>query len=95
MFRQVIAAGMAALYLLFVVFTHGSFAMHSTYAATGDYNVCGCGCTPENRVSNNCCCSKKRQQPLRIHEEDTDASTDNRRNEPDEFISRSNSVSTT
>jgi hypothetical protein len=75
--RNVIAAGMTALYLVIIFSPLMPFAMHSAGATravvrecSGDCNLCGC--SPESRASHTCCCSKKRQQMASTHEDDED-----------------------
>ncbi len=79
--RHIIAAGMAALYLLMVFSPLASFAMHGTKSAAmgireciGDCNLCGC--SPESRAAHTCCCAKKKQQQTHAHDDHQDGASD-------------------
>jgi hypothetical protein len=89
MLRQIIAAGMTALYLMIIFTPLASFAMSGTKSAaigirecTGDCDLCGC--SPESRASHTCCCSKKRQQQAHAHDDNQEGASDccNKKSEP-------------
>ena len=80
MFRQVIAAGMTALYLAIIFSPLAPFAMPSTNATPLTYRECAgdcnlCGCSPESRATSTCCCIKREHQ-AHIHEDDEEGTPD-------------------
>jgi hypothetical protein len=81
LFRHMIAAGMAALYLVMVFSPLASFAMHGTKSGarvirecSGDCNICGC--SPESRAAHTCCCARKKQLQDHTHDHDQDGASD-------------------
>ena len=72
--RGIIAAVMAAVYLMILFTPLAPFAVPSAGTSgvvvrecSGDCNICGC--SPESRSAGTCCCSKKQQQLAHIHDD--------------------------